>query len=71
MDGPLVPKCLRAGRFFGGCKFEPRYDTIPSGEINVKGSSRAATDLIQAAARRIYVRDVCTRCGHTIEREAA
>lgn len=60
--------CPRAGRWIGGCNFEARHDRIPP-----KGEDLFWTigiDRLNAATKRIYVRDVCTRCGKTIERGA-
>lgn len=61
-------ECPRIGRWIGGCKFEARYDRIPP---------EARTDLlapyqplmeIEARTKRIYVCDVCARCGKTVKR---
>lgn len=59
--------CLRIGKLFGGCRFEPRYDKsaadLSASKIDVQG--RGA---IEALRHITYVRDVCIRCGRTIER---
>lgn len=64
--------CPRFGKWFGGCHFKPRYD---------RPAERFATELhfvemmsaeqIKAAQPQptVYVRDVCVRCGKTIERQ--
>jgi hypothetical protein len=58
--------CPRAGRWIGGCKFEPRYSRIP-----IKAEHAfwlIGQERIDSLAKRIYVRDVCVRCGKAIER---
>ena len=63
--------CPRAGRWIGGCSFEARYDRIPPEPTvdPVLGFPfYVSTMEIEARTKRIYVRDVCTRCGKTIER---
>ncbi len=47
-------------------QYKPRYDLImPFGELqNFKGSVTA----FEAMKNKIYVRDICVRCGHTVER---
>ena len=63
--------CPRAGRWIGGCNFEARYDRLPpqrTGDILADGFMLVSE--IQARTRRVYVCDVCTRCGRTVERGA-
>lgn len=52
-----------------GHQFEPRYDSEPMQELRANGM---ATKNIEAVMRGIqkfrYVRDVCVKCGKTIER---
>lgn len=66
--------CKRAGRWIGGCEFKARYDVRPSELVSsvVAEISRASDDAVRSILNgnieRIYVRDVCTRCGKTIER---
>jgi hypothetical protein len=64
--------CPRAGKLFGGCKFSPRYDRSPLTQDQLLGLASATapvfTSDIEACAGRTYVRDVCERCGKTIER---
>lgn len=59
-------ECPRAGRWFGGCKWEGRYDTHfpnrPIRNVTVRALSRLK--------ERTYVRDACVRCGKTMERKA-
>lgn len=59
----------REGRWIGGCRCEPRYDVEPPEYIPaMKGSAQAMSAWIEAASTKSYVRDVCIRCGKTIER---
>lgn len=63
--------CPRQGRTFGGCRFEARYDEEPmlydfkTTDITL-GAFRA---FIDGSRKRTSVRDVCIRCGRTIERQ--
>jgi hypothetical protein len=61
--------CQRAGRLIGGCNFEARYDRIPPTPKEA-AMYILTTPRCEILTRRIYVRDVCTRCGKTIERGA-
>jgi hypothetical protein len=68
----MTNDCPRAGHWIGGCKFEARYDRIPPSD---KATARFewrldAGPILDRMAKKIYVRDVCTRCGKTIERGA-
>lgn len=69
----MTNDCPRAGRWIGGCKFEARYDRIPPSEKFADGVSWSieATKLIERSTKRLYVADVCTRCGKVVKREAA
>ena len=49
--------------YFGSHKFEPRYDLGP-GDISKNETLWCA----EALRAKTYVRDVCTKCGKTIER---
>lgn len=66
--------CPRAGKLFG-CKFTPRYDTIPPTAeqiIELRGDLLAPFTMdIEAATARTYAGDVCERCGKTVERAKA
>lgn len=63
--------CPRAGKWFRGCRFEPRYDLGNPAPYEFKsGSSSAVVDVLEATKPKTYVRDVCRTCGHTIERFA-
>lgn len=64
--------CPRLGRIFGGCEFSPRYDvgppTIDMGEFS--GGAAGILAIVETSKPRTYVRDVCQRCGKTVERGA-
>jgi hypothetical protein len=50
------------------CRFRPRYDKIPVGAFTAMPEGRVLFNGFDKV-EIIYVRDVCTRCGKTIERE--
>lgn len=54
-----------------GHKFEARYDLDPPPGMKLNGaaSEEGAVRILEAATKRTYVRDVCVRCGMTIERK--
>jgi hypothetical protein len=64
--------CVHAGKLFGGCNFEARYDSFPiaNEEQTIYVYALPIADRINAVVERVYVRDVCTRCGRTIERSS-
>jgi hypothetical protein len=62
-----VSDCPRAGKWFG-CNFEPRYDLSPA-DCSQFGRIRGSVDALEPLRAKTYVRDVCTRCGRTIERK--
>lgn len=56
-----------------GHKFQGRYDYRPyPGAVRAPGhySAGEAALVIRTMATSTYVRDVCVRCGHVIERSA-
>lgn len=58
-----MTRCPNA--MFGRHQFEPRYDTTMPDDIEgFEGTLRA----MESLKDKIYVRDVCVRCGQTIER---
>lgn len=69
--------CPRAGRWIGGCRFEARFDVgapavklplgVAPGEVLWVPSEQVAA--LHASKPQTYVRDVCVRCGRTIERQ--
>lgn len=65
--------CPREGKWFGGCRFEGRYDTQPTRKIGGdelfwSGGWETQARLVQSQRKMTYVRDVCVRCGKTVER---
>ncbi len=59
------------GWFGPRCRFEARYDELaPSMKMGpVQGVTASEfAEIIEAAKPVVYVRDVCVRCGHVIER---
>ena len=64
--------CPRQGRWFGGCCFEARYDKsapdLPRYK-HIKCNPGATTEFLDGHRTVTYVRDVCVRCGRTIERQ--
>jgi hypothetical protein len=60
--------CTHAGKMFGGCKFEARYDRIPPEQRKDVFAPWQSTNEINARTKRIYVHDVCIRCGEMVKR---
>jgi len=69
--------CPRFGKFFRGCLFVGRYDSIaPTAEViaamrSIVESGQLEDEIAEvlgALSSSIYVRDVCIRCGKTVER---
>lgn len=61
--------------FFSGCdegvhRFEPRYDHYPpEGKLgSMEGSEYAITSIIETLTKKVYIKDVCCRCGKEIAR---
>lgn len=55
-----------------GHRFEGRYDVKPGASLDnldFSGSSVLLEKLLKGFQIRTYVRDVCTRCGKTMERD--
>lgn len=63
-----MSECPRAGKLFG-CKFRPRH-SINEGYLPTTNALLFTTGPSPKAIPRkvVYVRDVCERCGKTIER---
>lgn len=58
--------------WFGSHKFEPRYD-LGAADLSPFFGDRVASfktsaDSIESMRAKTYVRDICIRCGKTIER---
>lgn len=69
MDNAPGIDCERKDALIFRCKFEPRYDLsaakLPGyGEVKTHDKS-----FLEAFRDKTYVRDVCVRCGRTIERD--
>lgn len=60
--------CPRTGKLFGACKFSPRFDVGSPTDTNWSGAAVAVFSAIEASKPKTYVRDVCERCGKTVER---
>jgi len=64
--------CPRFWKLIGGCHFEARYDLSAARQFegSVESSASAILSAMDRMRAKTYVRDVCTRCGKTIERGA-
>lgn len=64
-----------------GHKFSPRFDTMPPTKVDFGNETdfwtpsfspervmSAKAEVVRALTRKTYVRDVCERCGATVER---
>jgi hypothetical protein len=60
--------CKRSDKLIGGCKFEGRYDRVPPEQRKDILEPWQSIGEINARTKRIYVRDVCVRCGKTVDR---
>ncbi len=46
------------------CRFEPRYNEGPSGEVKINGADAdGLVRIIKAQKPQTYVYDICTSCG--------
>lgn len=65
-----MDECKRSSRLFGGCKFSPRFDlsAATAWPKDFIGSEACLESLVEKSRRSTYVRDVCERCGRTVER---
>ncbi len=62
-------------KFFKGCAdgvhdFEARYDKDPAMMEFEGGLSEMRLRLVEKCRKITYVRDVCVRCGKTVERNS-
>ncbi len=61
------------GSIFGGHRFEPRFDERPSEPVSMlfdgveRASAQAVREMLRSNTIRVYVCDVCTRCGVATE----
>lgn len=53
---------------FGSHRFEARYDLSPPDLSQFSEIMRMSVGFAEKLRRKTYVRDVCTKCGKTIER---
>lgn len=60
--------CPRVGKLFGGCSFSPRFDEGRVEYPPYEGAAGAIVLALEKAKPMTYVRDVCERCGKTVER---
>lgn len=69
VKGATKAGCPNFGKLIGGCRFEGRYDEKPlSGSMKFNRIEATEHQLKAILVHRVYVRDVCIRCGATIER---
>lgn len=61
-------ECDRVGKLFGGCAFEARFDLGPSTMTGEGYMGMRLGELVEKYRQKTYVRDVCVRCGKSIER---
>lgn len=60
--------CPRLGKWFG-CRFQPRFDkSEPKIDHSFQYTGSAGAERLEQFRQVTYVRDVCVRCGKTIER---
>lgn len=52
---------------FGSHKFEPRYDLGPA-DLSAFVEFKGTPSSLESTRNKIYIRDVCVKCGKTIER---
>lgn len=57
--------------WWGSHKFEPRYDLGPADMSAFKSFQARNASYMEPLRKKTYVRDICTKCGKTIERETA
>lgn len=64
-------ECPRLGRLVRGCNFEPRYDELAP-DLKLMAETlhgvKMSDACFKALRQKIYVKDVCTSCGSTMER---
>lgn len=65
-----MSNCARIDKWFGGCRFEPRYDEKPR-DYHVGNYEGSLTSLRKYMTLEVYVHDICIRCGRIVKRDAA
>jgi hypothetical protein len=66
----MSTECERKNKWFGSCNFEPRYNTEPPKPDGMPWEYMVSVykdDHIKSFTKRVYVCDVCTRCGKTVK----
>lgn len=64
-----MDECLNKKKFFGGCKFEPRYDLGPADISRFESiSGTGAVTMFEKLRAKTYVHDICVRCGKIVRR---
>lgn len=63
--------CPSSHSWFKRCKFVARYDTKTPSKEDIKGIAfyLDVVDIINAMSAKIYVHDICLRCGKKISRD--
>lgn len=62
-----VNDCPRLGKW-NGCCFKARYDLSAADLSQFESIKCIGKDFAEVLRKKTYVRDVCIRCGRTIER---
>jgi hypothetical protein len=55
--------------WFGSHRFEARYDMEPNNSAGFSSIETFAGNIESLFTKKSYVRDICIKCGKTIERE--
>ena len=60
--------CPRNGRWFGGCRFEARYD-VPIVDTATQYPAWVTGGVVRPGAlMSVYIHDICVKCGKVVER---
>lgn len=73
-----MSECERSRRWFGSCRFEPRYDEPMLSEteralgrdgkwVLIPGTTSVTWET-PPLGERVYVHDICIRCGKVVNR---
>jgi hypothetical protein len=55
-----------------GHKYEARYEIIPPSHDAMNGMDTTIYGMeqyLKALTKRVYLRDICVRCGHVVEKK--
>lgn len=70
MSNDPADTCLRSGSWFRGCRFDARYEERDGISVVLEDMSPSSAErMLKAAKNRIYVHDICIRCGKIVARE--